>query len=69
MDWPKFFLWNLLGAIVWVTVISGIGYFVGSNWETLLRVVKHLHLSVIVVAAALALLIWWRRRRASGQRR
>jgi len=68
MDWPKFFLWNFLGAVVWVTVISGIGYFVGSNWETLLRVVKHLHLSVIAIAAVLAVFIWWRRR-ASGQRR
>jgi membrane-associated protein len=68
MNWPKFALWNFLGAIVWVSVISSIGYFLGSNWETLVRVVKHLHLTAFLVAAAVLLLIWWRHRRTSGQR-
>ncbi|HVO60987.1 MAG TPA: DedA family protein [Terriglobales bacterium] len=66
MDWPKFALWNFLGAIVWVSVISSIGYFVGSNWEMLVRVVKHLHLTAVIVAAAVILLLWWRHRRTSG---
>lgn len=68
MNWPRFALWNFLGAIVWVSVISSIGYFLGSNWETLVRVVKHLHLTALLVAAVFILLIWWRRRRMSGQR-
>ena len=68
MNWPKFAVWNFLGAIVWVGVISSIGYFLGSNWETLVRVLKHLHVTAFLVAAAVILLIWWRRRRASGQR-
>ena len=68
MNWPKFVIWNFLGAIVWVSAISMIGYFLGSNWETLVRVVKHLHLTALLVAAAVILLIWWRRRRVSGQR-
>ena len=67
MNWPKFAVWNFLGAIVWVSVISSIGYFLGSNWDTLVRVVKHLHLSALVIAAVVILLIWWRRR-TSGQR-
>lgn len=69
MNWPKFALWNFLGAIVWVSVISSIGYFLGSNWERLVRVVQHLHLTAIVVAALVILLIWWRQRRSAGQRR
>ena len=68
MDWPKFALWNFLGAIVWVSVISGIGYFLGRNWDTLVRVVKHIHLSAIVIASVVILFLWWRRRRTSGQR-
>jgi membrane-associated protein len=68
MDWPKFALWNFLGAIVWVSVISGIGYFLGSNWDTLVRVVKHIHLSAIVIAGVVILFLWWRRRHTSGQR-
>jgi membrane protein DedA with SNARE-associated domain len=68
MDWPRFALWNLLGGVVWVSIISGIGYFLGSSWDTLLRFVKHLDLSAVVIAAAVILLLWWRHRRASGQR-
>ena len=68
MDWPKFALWNFLGAIVWVSVISGIGYFLGRNWDTLVRVVKHIHLSAIVIAGVVILFLWWRRRHTSGQR-
>jgi membrane protein DedA with SNARE-associated domain len=68
MNWPRFALWNFLGAMVWVSVISSIGYFLGSNWETLVKVVKHLHLSAVLVATLVILLIWWRRRRTSGQR-
>jgi membrane protein DedA with SNARE-associated domain len=68
MDWPKFALWNFLGAVVWVSVISAIGYFLGSNWDTLVRVVQHLHLSAIIIAAVVILFLWWRRRRTSGQR-
>lgn len=67
MNWPRFVLWNFLGAIVWVSVISTIGYFLGSNWNALLRFVKHVHLTALLVAAALILLIWWRRR-TFGQR-
>jgi len=68
MDWPKFALWNFLGTIVWVSVISGIGYFLGRNWDTLVRVVKHIHLSAIVIAGVVILFLWWRRRHTSDQR-
>jgi membrane protein DedA with SNARE-associated domain len=44
------------------------GYFLGSNWDTLVRVVKHIHLSAIVIASVVILFLWWRRRHTSGQR-
>ncbi|MBV8891659.1 MAG: DedA family protein [Acidobacteria bacterium] len=69
MDWPRFALWNLLGGIVWVTLISLLGYFLGGSWDTLVRVVKHLHLSAILIASAAIVVLWWRHRRTSGQRR
>jgi membrane protein DedA with SNARE-associated domain len=69
MDWPKFAIWNFLGAVVWVSVISAIGHFLGSNWDRVVRVVKHIPLSAIVIAAVVILVLWWRRRRTSGQRR
>jgi membrane-associated protein len=68
MNWPKFAVWNCLGAIVWVSVISSIGYFLGGNWERMVRVLKHLHVTALLLAVAVILLIWWYRRRTSGQR-
>jgi len=37
MPWRKFLLFNFLGAAVWVTVISLVGYFFGSEWDRLLH--------------------------------
>lgn len=68
MNWARFALWNFLGAVVWVSVISAIGYFLGSNWRRLVRVLGHLHLGAILIGVVVILFIWWRRRRSSGHR-
>ena len=61
MSWKKFALFNVLGALVWVTVISIIGYFFGEHWDQLLHYVKRLNLIVAVLVVAFLLWIWWRR--------
>jgi membrane-associated protein len=62
MSWRKFALWNLLGAMAWVTVISLVGYFVGRNWNTLVEFVRRLDTLIVVIAAAVILLVWRRKR-------
>jgi len=44
MPWRKFLLFNFLGAAVWVTVISLVGYFFGSEWDRLLHYMKRFNL-------------------------
>jgi membrane protein DedA with SNARE-associated domain len=66
MPWRKFVLFNFLGASLWVTCISLLGYFFGSQWEHLLQVLKQLHLGVAIVLAAVLALFWWRRRRSKS---
>ena len=61
MSWKKFALFNVLGAMVWVTVISAIGYFFGEHWDQLLHYVKRLNLIVGVLVVAFILWSWWRR--------
>ncbi len=63
MPWGAFFLWNFLGAIVWATVISLVGYFLGRNWDTLIRFVGRLDIAVVLLALAVVLVAWWTRRR------
>jgi len=63
MSWKKFALFNVLGALVWVSVISAIGYLFGEHWEQLLHYVKRLNLIVGALVAVLILMLWRRRRR------
>jgi membrane protein DedA with SNARE-associated domain len=67
MPWRRFVLFNILGAALWVTVISCVGYFFGQHWHRLLQIVGRANVVVFVVAAAVALFAW-RRYRGSSKR-
>ena len=63
MPWRKFLLFNFLGASVWVTVISGVGYLFGRHWERLQQNVKRFDVGVVIVVLLIALGLWWRNRK------
>ena len=65
MDWRKFALYNFLGAALWVSVISAVGYFFGKYWDDLMQVMHGLNLVLLAVAAAVAIWLWrrWRKTR------
>ena len=62
MPWRRFVLFNFLGATLWVTVISCVGYFFGQHWHRLLRVVGRANAVVFVLAVVVALFLWRRYR-------
>ncbi len=66
MPWREFALFNALGAISWVTVISLVGYFFGSQWDRLVSMFKEVDYVVLGVLVLL-LLWWWIRRRRAGR--
>jgi membrane-associated protein len=63
MPWRKFMVFNLLGAVLWVTVISAVGYLFGQHWEELTRSVKRIDASVAILIFLLAIFLWWKSRR------
>jgi len=63
MNWRKFLLFNFLGALLWVSVIAGVGFLFGKHWETLVDRVQDANLVIAVVLVVLAALFWWRQRR------
>jgi membrane-associated protein len=63
MPWKKFLAFNSLGAVVWVTTISGAGYLFGRHWERLVESIKRVDLAVAIFAVVLAAWLWWRNRR------
>jgi membrane-associated protein len=54
MRWSRFALFNFLGATVWVSVISTVGYLFGEHWNRLIRFVGRANLIFFVVALGLA---------------
>jgi membrane protein DedA with SNARE-associated domain len=62
MPWRQFVVFNLLGAAVWVTTISLLGYIFGSQWDTLVRVMGRVNLLIALVVLVLLVIAWHRYR-------
>jgi len=62
MPWRQFVIFNFLGAAAWVTTISLIGYFFGSQWNTLVRVMGRVNMVIAIVVLGLLVFVWHRYR-------
>jgi membrane-associated protein len=62
MSWKKFAIFNFLGAVVWVAVISTVGYLFGRHWARLEEVLKRFDAVVLVLVLLITVFLWWRRR-------
>jgi membrane protein DedA with SNARE-associated domain len=56
MPWRKFAVFNFLGAVVWVSVISTVGYLFGGQWDRLVAIMGRANAVIGLVAAVL--IIW-----------
>ena len=66
MPWRRFVLFNFLGAAIWVTVISCVGYFFGQHWQRLLEIVGRVNAAVFVAAAVIVAFLWWQYRKRNA---
>lgn len=62
MPWRRFLLFNVLGATVWVIVISVVGALFGRHWERVMEVMGEVNTGILIVAAVVIALLWWRYR-------
>ena len=66
MERARFLLWSLVGAVLWVTSILLLGYFLGSAFPSL---GSNIDKAIVVIVAFSLLPVafeWWRHRRTSG---
>ncbi len=56
MRWPKFILYNAIGAAVWVSFWTTVGYYGGSHIDAFLK--YQLYLTLAVVTALVVLITW-----------
>lgn len=61
MHYPKFFVFNLLGAISWATAMGLLGYFLGHSWQALVADVKRIDFALAIAAALIIIFIVIRR--------
>jgi membrane protein DedA with SNARE-associated domain len=66
MPWKKFAVFNLLGAALWVTIISFLGYSFSSRWNLLMHYVKRFDLALGVAFVIIATILWWRNRKTGA---
>jgi membrane protein DedA with SNARE-associated domain len=53
MNHLKFSLYTLLGAGIWVTVLTYIGYFIGANQELIMKYSHQALIGVVIVSAVI----------------
>lgn len=68
MHWPRFALFNFLGACVWVSVIAGLGYAFGSQFENLLSFFKKADIAIMAGVITLSIIFWRRYKKKRRQR-
>lgn len=64
MNHLRFSFYTLLGAGIWVTVLTFIGYFIGENRELIMRY-SHQALVVVALCSAVIVAVYVRRHRRS----
>ncbi len=63
----QFALYAYSGAILWVSVFLGLGYFLGERWEAVQKNVDHyLTAAAVAIAVALVAYLVWRKWRLSA---
>jgi len=64
MSWKRFAVFNFLGALLWVSVISLVGYKFGKHWDLLMDYLDRLNVVVLIAVGVGIVVLWlWRRRR------
>jgi membrane-associated protein len=62
MKWPRFLVWSLVGALLWVLSITLTGYFVGDTFPGLASHIEYLILGLLLLTVIPAGIHWWRER-------
>jgi membrane protein DedA with SNARE-associated domain len=57
MSWPRFFLFDILGAACWVALVCSIGYFFGDRLSWLIHLIGRTGL-ILLASAVIVVALW-----------
>lgn len=67
MERRRFFLWSLVGAVLWVFSITLLGYFLGNTVPWLQENIDYAILAILAFSALPIAWEWWRHKRTSSR--
>ena len=63
----KFWLWSLIGAVLWVGSIMSLGYFLGNTFPAIAKNIDLLILGLLAVSVIPVAYEWWKHRREQAE--
>jgi membrane-associated protein len=63
----KFWLWSLVGAVLWVASIMSLGYFLGNTFPAIAKNIDLLILGLLAVSVIPVAYEWWKHRREQAE--
>jgi len=66
MDRGAFLFWAVTSGILWGVSYVGLGYFFGSKWQLIERVLREAHLVVLAILAIFVMVYFIRRKKRSA---
>ena len=66
MDRHRFFAWSFVGAVLWATGLTLLGYFLGDNLPGLEHNLEAAILLIVAVSVLPMVWEWWRHRQTSS---
>jgi membrane protein DedA with SNARE-associated domain len=67
MHWKKFAVFNAVGAALWVSTITMLGYLAGHHRARVVRFLREADYAILAVIVVVALYFWWRHRKSQGE--
>ena len=66
MDRRRFFLWSLVGAVLWVLSVSLLGFFLGDAFPGLASSIDKLIIVILAFSVIPIAIEWWRHKRTNA---
>ncbi len=66
MDRRRFFLWSLVGAVLWVLLIGLLGFFLGDAFPALGKSIDKLVIVILAFSLIPIVWEWWRHKRTNA---
>jgi membrane-associated protein len=64
MDYKRYTLFNVIGAVAWVVSLTLLGYFLGSAFPGLMKRIELVIIGIVLLSLLPGFIAWWKARRA-----